>query len=134
MVKQGVTIAVDLSNGELHLNDTLAATITIIRHNTSRLFMRIPPVQKTIAEKLLVSKSNVVAVIDKLEKSGLVLRERCREDRRQIYVNLTEEGRNKIEAVLPGHVATIVEAFSVLDEEEQILFGKICKKLGLRNI
>jgi MarR family 2-MHQ and catechol resistance regulon transcriptional repressor len=43
--------------------------------------------QKAIGQKLLISKSNVVAVIDKLEKQGLVKRQRSTEDRRCVFLS-----------------------------------------------
>jgi MarR family 2-MHQ and catechol resistance regulon transcriptional repressor len=45
-------------------------------------------------------------------------------------VRLTEAGRAKIEAVLPHHVAVIVQEMSVLTPEEQESLGRLLKKLG----
>lgn len=87
--------------------------------------------QSDVGKKLLVSKSNVVAVIDKLEALGLVKRERSVEDRRYIFVHLTPEGQDCIEALLPNHVAAIVATMSYLDAEEQVEFARLCRKLGL---
>lgn len=88
--------------------------------------------QKDIGQRLLISKSNVVAVIDKLENSGLVKRQRSSEDRRYIFIHLTEDGSTKIEELLPYHVASIVEEMSCLTADEQEELGRLCRKLGLR--
>ncbi len=88
--------------------------------------------QKTIASKILSSKSNVVAVIDKLEEVELVKRERCDEDRRVMHVHLTAKGKETIEEILPGHVSAIVEEFGILSKKEQTDLGKLCRKLGLK--
>ena len=88
--------------------------------------------QKTIGEKLLTSKSNVVSIIDKLEERGFVKRQRSEEDRRIIHVHLTDAGRETIEKILPQHVAAIVEEFSCLTMAEQEELGRLCKKLGLK--
>ena len=88
--------------------------------------------QKQIGEKLLISKSNVVAVIDKLEKQKLVRRERSEEDRRCIFVHLTDGGRMLIEKILPIHVAAITAEMSCLNAEELRELGRLCRKLGLR--
>ena len=90
-----------------------------------------PLQQKEIGEKLLISKSNVVAIIDRLEKRGLVRRERSVEDRRCIFVHLTEKGQTLVEQILPGHVAAITEAMSYLTVTEQQEFSVLCRKLGL---
>ncbi len=90
--------------------------------------------QKEIGQKLLISKSNVVAVIDKLEKQKLVCRERCTEDRRQIFVHITQQGIDLIEEILPKHVAAITEELSCLTPDEQTELGRLCRKLGLQDV
>jgi MarR family 2-MHQ and catechol resistance regulon transcriptional repressor len=84
-----------------------------------------------VSDKILKSGSNITTVIDNLERDGLVRRERSRQDRRVITVHLTEAGKEEIETVLPGHVAALVEEFSVLTEDEQVTLGNLCKKLGI---
>jgi MarR family 2-MHQ and catechol resistance regulon transcriptional repressor len=86
--------------------------------------------QSEISQKVLKSVSNMTTVIDNLERDGLVRRERDANDRRVIHVHLTEAGSSKVEAVLPGHIAALVEEFSVLSATEQETLGKLCKKLG----
>ena len=88
--------------------------------------------QNAIGQKLLISRSNVVAVIDKLENRGLVRRERSREDRRCIFVHLTNKGRHLIQELLPAHVAAITAEMSCLTLEEQKELGYLCRKLGLK--
>ncbi len=88
--------------------------------------------QKTIGEKLLLSKSNIVAMIDKLEQQGLAKRERSQEDRRCIFIHLTEKGEKLVQTLFPGHVAAIVEEMSCLTAAEQEELGRLCRKLGLK--
>jgi MarR family 2-MHQ and catechol resistance regulon transcriptional repressor len=91
-----------------------------------------PLTQGEISAKVLKSGSNMTTVIDNLERDGLVRRERDTKDRRVIHVHLTEAGTGKIEAVLPGHVAALVEEFNILSPKEQETLGELCKKLGRR--
>lgn len=86
--------------------------------------------QGEISTKVLKSGSNMTTVIDNLERDGLVRRERDTQDRRVVHVHLTEAGSSKVEAVLPGHIAALVEEFSVLSASEQETLGALCKKLG----
>jgi MarR family 2-MHQ and catechol resistance regulon transcriptional repressor len=86
--------------------------------------------QGEISSKVLKSGSNMTIVIDNLEREGLVRRKRDENDRRVINIHITEAGREKIGAVLPGHIAALVEEFSVLTADEQEMLGKLCKKLG----
>lgn len=89
-----------------------------------------PLCQSVLGEKLLKTGGNITMVIDNLEKSGLVRRERSTEDRRFITVSLTEAGRELIERIFPGHVQAISEEMSVLTAEEQRELGELCRKLG----
>ena len=86
--------------------------------------------QGEVSSKVLKSGSNMTTVIDNLERDGLVQRERDAKDRRVIHVHLTEAGTSKLEAVLPGHIAALVEEFSILSVSEMEALGNICKKLG----
>jgi MarR family transcriptional regulator, 2-MHQ and catechol-resistance regulon repressor len=86
--------------------------------------------QGEISAKVLKSGSNMTTVIDNLERDGYVRRERDEKDRRVIHVHLTEAGRGKLEAILPGHIAALVDEFKVLSASEQETLGELCKKLG----
>ncbi|HSL28924.1 MAG TPA: MarR family transcriptional regulator [Anaerolineales bacterium] len=90
-----------------------------------------PLTQGDISAKVLKSGSNMTTVIDNLERDGLVRRERDANDRRIIHVHLTDAGSRKIDEVFPGHVAALVEEFSILSVTEQEMLGELCKKLGM---
>ena len=89
-----------------------------------------PMVQSELAEKLLTSPSNLTTVLDNLERDGLVRRERSTEDRRQVEVSLTADGRELIEDVFPRHAERITRLFGALDPEDQDRLGSLCRKLG----
>jgi MarR family 2-MHQ and catechol resistance regulon transcriptional repressor len=86
--------------------------------------------QGEVSQKVLKSGSNITTVIDNLERLGLVLRQRDADDRRVIHIHLTEAGSARLEAVLPGHVAALVDEFSILSADEQETLAELCKKLG----
>ena len=56
-----------------------------------------------IAEHVHLSQSALSRVIDRLEKHGLVKRGVCENDRRAIFAELTDEGRERYEAARPTH-------------------------------
>lgn len=88
--------------------------------------------QGEISAKILKSSGNMTMVLDNLEKRGFVRRLRDTDDRRQVRIELTESGREKIETVLPVHIAAVVEEMSTLTPEEQELLGDLSRKLGLQ--
>jgi MarR family 2-MHQ and catechol resistance regulon transcriptional repressor len=87
--------------------------------------------QRDLGRKLLRSNPNVTAVLDNLEKQGLVKRERSTADRRLVNVSLTREGRRRIESVFPAHTKRIAVLMGALTTDEQEQLAKLCKKLGI---
>ena len=41
----------------------------------------------------VLSRVSITAIVDNLERRGLVERKRIKEDRRQIFISITDEGR-----------------------------------------
>ena len=65
-----------------------------------------------LAERTLYSNSGLTRVVDRLEREGYVRRERPENDRRSIFVILTEEGRSAMERARIHHRHGIEEHFS----------------------
>jgi DNA-binding MarR family transcriptional regulator len=85
--------------------------------------------QKELAEILLVTKGNVVGLLDRLEKLDLV--ERCPDpdDGRSNRVYLTRAGRVKIEAVLPVHDRLVLRTLESLNQAEVSTLRRLLKTL-----
>ncbi len=90
-----------------------------------------PMSQREIGQKILRSSGNITMVIDNLEKTGLVRRERNEADRRFFIVHLTDKGYSLIHKIFPPHAAVIAKDLGVLTAAEQDALGRFCKKPGL---
>lgn len=113
-----------------HLSE---ADLTISQFGILEALMHLgPQSQKELGEKLLKSGGNITLVIDNLEKSGFVTRKKNPEDRRALIIDLTAQGKSFIEDFFPKHLKKITEEFSVLDENEKMELGRICKKIGMK--
>ena len=64
-----------------------------------------------LARSLLLTPSGVTRLLEGLEHAGLVERTSCPTDLRVAYAQLTEDGRQKFEAVSGAHVAAVRELF-----------------------
>ncbi|HEX3875193.1 MAG TPA: MarR family transcriptional regulator [Solirubrobacteraceae bacterium] len=60
-----------------------------------------------LAESVLLSRSGLTRLIDRLEREGLVARHSCQQDARGAYAGLTEAGREKLATVRPTHLAGV---------------------------
>lgn len=82
-----------------------------------------------IAERLGIRRASVTALLDWLEKRGLVFREQSPKDGRMIHVSITPEGRALVDRVLPTFWSTCASLLDGLDAEERRVFEKILEKL-----
>jgi DNA-binding MarR family transcriptional regulator len=72
-----------------------------------------------LAQSVLLSKSGLSRLVDRMEAAGLVRRERCPSDRRGAYAVLTDEGRRVLRRAAPVHLRGIQEHFAgKLDDHE----------------
>ena len=64
-----------------------------------------------LARSVLLTASGITRLLDGLESSGLVAKERCDSDARVTYAVLTKAGEKKIEEARDSHLADIEELF-----------------------
>lgn len=83
-----------------------------------------------LSRMLLVSNGNATAVVDRLEREGLVLRTPSEVDRRTVHVALTAEGLTAFEVMAEGHEAEVARLFAGLMDEELDQMTAILKRMG----
>ena len=64
-----------------------------------------------LAGQTSLSTSGVTRVVDRMDRDGLVRREACPSDRRSSYAVITTAGRQRLDDVLPGHLALLQQWF-----------------------
>ena len=64
-----------------------------------------------IAHAVVLSRSNLTRLIDRLEHAGLTTRERCADDRRGAYAAITPAGREMRKKMWPVYKAQIEQLF-----------------------
>ena len=72
-----------------------------------------------LADAIVLSRSGLTRLVDRLERGGLVERERGEADPRQMYARLTDRGFEVLEEATPTHIAGIKERFLDRLSEEQ---------------
>jgi DNA-binding MarR family transcriptional regulator len=74
--------------------------------------------QQKLANRMFVTKGNVVGVLNRLENRGLVKRETSLEDSRTNIISLTEQGVAIAAQVVPEHEALVAECMELIDVED----------------
>jgi DNA-binding MarR family transcriptional regulator len=83
-----------------------------------------------LADGLLLSRSGLTRLVDRMVARGLVERHTCSEDRRGTWARLTEAGAERFREARPTNLAAIREQFvSKLDEDDLERLASIWEKL-----
>ncbi|WP_172197573.1 MarR family winged helix-turn-helix transcriptional regulator [Saccharibacillus qingshengii] len=99
-------------------------TILEVLYNKGRF-----PLQQ-IGEKILITSGSVTYNIDKLEKRELLRRVPSPNDRRVIYAEITDQGRELFDRIFPDHAAEVQRIMGGLTADETEAAAELLKKLG----
>ena len=83
-----------------------------------------------LSRMLLVSNGNATAVVDRLEKDGLVRRTQSEADRRTVFVAMTPEGLASFEGLAVDHEREVDRVFAGLSEADLDALTEILKRMG----
>ncbi len=83
-----------------------------------------------LAAAVLLSRSGVTRLVDRLEKAGLVARCRVAADGRGVAAELTPAGLNRLRNAAPTHLAGVVRHFvDRLDRDDLAAMERISRRL-----
>jgi DNA-binding MarR family transcriptional regulator len=86
--------------------------------------------QQAVASQLGLLPSRMVALVDELERDGLLERHRNPKDRRHYALHLTDAGRTRMREI--GRVAREhgAELLAPLDDDERVMLGDLLARLA----
>jgi DNA-binding MarR family transcriptional regulator len=84
-----------------------------------------------LADEVLLSRSGLTRLVDRLEKEGLVRRERSEDDARGTFTVLTPAGIHRLREAAPVHLAGVQRHWlEHFDELELRQLGELLGRLG----
>jgi DNA-binding MarR family transcriptional regulator len=88
-----------------------------------------------LASSVLLSRSGLTRLIDRMESAGLVERSLCSDDRRGSFAVLTDRGREAFRDAAPVHIAGVKRHFAdhLTDAEARTLIKALTKLAGERS-
>ena len=84
-----------------------------------------------LASTVLLSRSGLTRLVDRLERDGLLERLSCTHDARGAYAVLTASGRAKLRAASSTHLAGMRAHFLDRFEDEELqMLGELCERIA----
>jgi MarR family 2-MHQ and catechol resistance regulon transcriptional repressor len=94
------------------------------------LYHKGPLLLGDLQRRILVSSGGITYLVNRLERRGLVRRERCPDDGRARYANLTAGGVALVKRAFPEHARVIAEALGGLTRAQQRDATRLLRALG----
>jgi DNA-binding MarR family transcriptional regulator len=84
-----------------------------------------------LADGVLLSRSGLTRLVDRMERDGLLRRQRCEDDQRGYFAEITDEGRDLFARARRTHLDGVRERFlSHLTSEEQRVLATLWEKVS----
>lgn len=111
-----ITRAIDLYSKRLAKETGLTAPQLLVMQEVAKSDGIKP---SDVARQVHLSQATVTTILDRLEKGGLVTRERSDLDRRSVEISLTKTGRDQVKAAPELLQEEFLSSFRQLDDWEQ---------------
>jgi DNA-binding MarR family transcriptional regulator len=87
-----------------------------------------------LAREVSLSQATVTSILDRLERKGLLVRERSADDKRKVMVSLTEEGGQALEKAPTLMQESFIKDFNRLEDWEQnLILSSLQRVAGMMN-
>lgn len=124
---QQIAVAVFLQETESH-------GMTPVQYSALQGVMSNPGIdQRSLARTIGLDTSTIGSVIDRLEARGLVSRNASPTDKRVRMLNLTPNGKEAVEAVIPSMLQAQERMLDPLTKEERAEFMRMLRVLVVAN-
>jgi DNA-binding MarR family transcriptional regulator len=108
--------------------------LTLARFHVLAALAKFGPMsQQSLADQLMVTKGNVVGLIDKLSARGLLERKPSHADGRVNVLKLTRAGQRAVDRILPRQIQLIEELMRPLNDPEAQLLETMLTQLRAPN-
>ena len=85
--------------------------------------------QRALSNLMCVKDSSAGRLIDRMEREGMVNRERSKEDRRTIFLSLTDKGKDLYKEIIPYGLKFNDDLIEGIDEPDLRIYEKVLNKM-----
>ncbi len=126
-----ITRAIDLHSRKIQKLSGLTTSQLLVLEAIQKLDVATP---KAIAQEIVLSQATVTSLVDRLEKRGLVKRQKSDTDKRSVWIVLTAEGAEKLNDAPDILQAEFLEKYRTLEAwERQMLIASLSRIAGMMN-
>ena len=111
-----ITRAIDLYSKKLQKQEGLTTSGLLVMDAIRRLES---PTPSSVAKEIVLSQATVTNIVDRLQKNGMLTREKTGMDKRTVNLALTAEGRDKLDASPELLQTEFLREFRKLESWEQ---------------
>jgi DNA-binding MarR family transcriptional regulator len=83
-----------------------------------------------LSERMSAKNSTITGIVDRMERDGLVMRDRSSSDRRVVLIRATEKGRELARSVKVGAMELLTSALGALNEVDRQELRRIVLELA----
>jgi len=84
-----------------------------------------------LAEAILLSRSGLTRLVDKMESAGLIERDVCETDGRGTLARMTPAGMARLQQAAPSHIAGVIEQFARhLNDDEVVVVERALRRIA----
>ena len=91
-----------------------------------------------LAHALSISSAAVTGITDQLLTEGYVTKERCEQDRRVVFITLTDKGRTTVKEINNFQEVSLLSYFEMLEDDDvhhlKRILGKLLTKRNTKSI
>ncbi|MFC4347553.1 MarR family winged helix-turn-helix transcriptional regulator [Kordiimonas lipolytica] len=113
-----ITRAIDLQSKQLVKQTGLTAPQLVVMMAIRKEGRASP---STVAREVALSQATITSILDRLEKAGLVRRERSESDKRIVYACLTADGQKRLEEAPELLQAGFLRQYRKLEDWERTM-------------
>jgi DNA-binding MarR family transcriptional regulator len=122
-----ITRAIDIRSKQLAKDTGLTAPQLLVLQSVAAVRRAKP---SDIAREVHLSQATITSIVDRLVRTGLVVRERNEHDRRSLEVVITDEGQKRLVDAPELLQAGFLAAFEDLDDWEKSMLVSSVQKIA----
>ena len=126
-----ITRAIDLHSRNLQKQSGLTTSQLLVLEAIQKLD---DPTPKAIAKEIVLSQATVTSIVDRLQKRGLVQRQKSTTDKRSVQIKLSSEGEEKLKESPEILQSEFLQKYRKLESwERQMLIASLSRIAAMMN-